>query len=208
MSVYKWLTPMHNTNDSVKTIGTEYSSVYSSKSNCGARSSYRTPSTTTTTISSVRPPETHTSYIIDMNQEEAQASPCRAHTPNSRFNPFSWLFRTIHDYIYKTRVRVSANNSVEPDQEERIVEDSLIHNTSDAWKNKDSMSNCIVELTNRYKNNRDLYDITNKIRNCISLSVEDVDNIMHFNKNEILTIILLQNYCLEHHRENMELLIK
>lgn len=75
-------------------------------------------------------------------------------------------------------------------------------------KNRDSMSNCIVELTNRYKNNRDLYDITNKIRNCITLSVEDVDNIMHFNKNEILTIILLQNYCLEHHRENMELLIK
>lgn len=134
MSVYKWFTFTHNTNDSVKSRRTEYSSLYSSKSNCGAQSSYRTPTTATTTVSSVKLPETHTSYIIDMNQEEAQASPCRAHTPNSRFNPFSWLFRTIHDYIYKTRVRVSANNSIEPDQEERIVEDSLIHHTSDAWK--------------------------------------------------------------------------
>lgn len=218
MSLYKWFTPQHNSTDSVKSTHTQDSIVCSSKSEgihrskqrrqlldcteCNKRNNYdtqlihRQPSIVSLNKTI---PETRTSYIANINTEIQTPSG----KPHTSINIFFWLFRTVREYVCKSHMRVSIDNSIEDDEEERVIE-----NRSEIWKNKESMSDYIISLSNRYKNNRELYKITNQIRNCIPLSSEDVDNIMHFNKNETLTIILLQNYCLDHHRENIELLMK
>jgi hypothetical protein len=190
MKFYKWFTPTKDITDSIKSNHTLYSSIYSSKSNCVKHSSYRTPTTVNAKTSDVQ------TLLPTVDQ------------PIHRVSIFSWIFSKIKEYICKKQVKVYVNESIETEQEEKNMENDFNHCTKDIWESKESMSKHIVYLSNYYKENKDLYKITNQIRNCISLSSEDVDNIMHFKKNEILTIILLQNYCLEHHREHIELLSK
>jgi hypothetical protein len=173
-------------NESVKSNHTQYSSIYSTKSNSGkySNTNYRPPSVsgTDTLISNV------------------QSSSLQ---PRNSSNIFSWLFYNIRNLFYKKRTRIFTNEQCESPIESNI-ENSIIDTNCVEWKDRERLGKYIIDLTSRFKSNKDLYKITKQIRNFTSLDNADVDNIMNFNKDEILIIILLQNYCLEHYREHIE----
>jgi len=125
-----------------------------------------------------------------------------------RTNIFTWLYSIFYKYIYKKH-RISTSNTSDPykeEEEERKIKNTLTYLNNEVLHDKESMSKYILELSNNYKDNTELYEITKQIRNCVSLTREDIDSILQFNKSEILTIILLQNYCLQNYKEHIELL--
>lgn len=79
-----------------------------------------------------------------------------------------------------------------------------IISNSKSWNSKVYMNNYIMNLTNYYKNNNDLYKITTQIRNFIPLNNNDINIIMKFERNELITILLLQNYCLQYYKKYID----
>ena len=144
-------------------------------------------------------------------------------------NFYNWVIENITDFFYKKRTKVyikeeelETNTETNKDttnfqyfigrkRKEHIVwwrknllSVKPIITNDKTWNNQEHMNNYIIKLTNYYKNNNSLYRITTQIRNFVTLNNDDINIIMKFEKNELLTIVLLQNYCFQYYKNYID----
>ena len=146
-------------------------------------------------------------------------------------NFYQWVIENITVFFYKKQTKVYIKDENQECEKEESTESKieapvvqyfigakrkeqvvwwrkklpqLQHGNSKKWNNNVYMNNYIMNLTNYYKNNNDLYRITTQIRNFTPLNKDDINIIMKFERNELLTILLLQNYCLQYYKEYID----
>lgn len=147
-------------------------------------------------------------------------------------NFYQWIIENITVFFYKKQTKVYIKDEKQEHEEEEgnpelkikapVVQyfigakrkeqvvwwrkklPQLQHGNSKTWNNNVHMNNYIINLTNYYKNNNDLYRITTQIRNFTPLNKDDIIIIMKFERNELLTILLLQNYCLQYYKKYID----